>query len=165
MLYLQLENGEPKNKDSDKTQDASVIHENDPEPSTGSDKYPAPSTPQLEQGGRFSADGDCQDHANCSIEKESSEQDGESKSVETTTDNTIAEVTVPVGQPHGPRETMVTEEADLVDGTKGESTMYSQTENGVSSKNSHAVAENPSTVSGIHSSCLNKANRKKSKVI
>ncbi|KAL1069051.1 hypothetical protein V6Z11_D12G239800 [Gossypium hirsutum] len=165
MLYLQLENGEPKDKDLDKTQDASVIHENDPEPSTGSDKYPAPSTPQIEQGGRLSANGDCQDHANCSIEKESSEQDGESKSVETTSDNTIAEVTIPVGQPQGPRDTMVTEEADLVDGTKGKSTTYSQTENGVNSKNSQAVAEKPSTVSGIHSSCLNKANRKKSKVI
>ncbi|MBA0861775.1 hypothetical protein Goshw_000671 [Gossypium schwendimanii] len=164
MLYLQLENGEPKNKDLDKNQDASVIHENDSEPSTGSDKYPAPSTPQLEQGGRLSANGDCQDHANCSIEKESSEQDGESKSVETTSDNTIAEVTIPVGQPQGPRDTMVTEEADLVDGTKGKSTTYSQTENGVNSKNSQAVAEKPSTVSGIHSSCLNKANRKKSKV-
>ncbi|KAG4117189.1 hypothetical protein ERO13_D12G213200v2 [Gossypium hirsutum] len=164
MLYLQLENGEPKDKDLDKTQDASVIHENDPEPSTGSDKYPAPSTPQIEQGGRLSANGDCQDHANCSIEKESSEQDGESKSVETTSDNTIAEVTIPVGQPQGPRDTMVTEEADLVDGTKGKSTTYSQTENGVNSKNSQAVAEKPSTVSGIHSSCLNKANRKKSKV-
>ncbi|GMJ00269.1 PSEUDO-RESPONSE REGULATOR 2 [Hibiscus trionum] len=155
MLHLQLENGEPKNEHSDKSEDASVIHENDPEPSAASDMYSAPSTPQLEQGGRLLADGDCQDHANCSPENESCEQDGESKSVETTSDNTIAEVTAPVGQPQGPKETRVKEEADLVDGTRGESKMCSQTQ---------AVAENPNTVSGIHSSYPNKANRKKLKV-
>ncbi|KAK8520762.1 hypothetical protein V6N13_076898 [Hibiscus sabdariffa] len=164
MLHLQLESGEPKNEGLDKTEDASVIHEIDPEPSTASDKYSAPSTPQLEQGGRFLADGDCQDLTNCSTEKESCEQDGESKSVETTSDNTIAEVTAPVGQPLGPREATVKEEADLVDGTKGESTMYSQTQNGVNNKDSDAVAANPDIVSGIHSSCPNKANRKKMKV-
>ena len=99
MLHLQLENGKPKNEDSDKTEDASMIHENDRLPSAGSDKYPAPSTPQLEQGGRLLDDGDCQDHTNCSTEKESGEQDGESKSVETTSENAIPEVTAPVGQP------------------------------------------------------------------
>ncbi|KAE8671716.1 Two-component response regulator-like APRR2 [Hibiscus syriacus] len=150
MLHLRLESGEPMNEDSDKTEYASVIHENDPEPSTASDKYSDPSKPQLEMGGRLLADGDCQDHTNCSTEKESNEQDGESKSIETTSDNTIAEVTVPVGQPQGPRETKVREEADLVDGTKGGSTMYSQTQNGVNNKDSYSVAENPNTVSGIH---------------
>ncbi|XWS49210.1 hypothetical protein CRYUN_Cryun13aG0144300 [Craigia yunnanensis] len=164
MLQLQLENGKPKNEDSDKTEDASVIHENDRERPPGSDKYPAPSTPQLEQGGRMLGDGDCQDHTNCSTEKESGEQDGESKSVETTSDNAIAEVTASVGRPQGPRETMIKEEADLVDGTKGESTMYSHPQNSVNSKDSHAGAQKPSTVYGLHSSYLNKANRKKLKV-
>ncbi|XWS62098.1 hypothetical protein CRYUN_Cryun07bG0181800 [Craigia yunnanensis] len=164
MLHLQLENGKPKNEDSDKTEDASVIHENDLEPSAGSDKYPAPSTPQLEQGGRLLDDGDCQDHTNCSTERESGELDGESKSVETTSGNAIAEVTAPLVRPQGPRETMVKEEADLVDGTKGESTMYSHPKNRASSKDSHAGAEKPSTVSSLHTSCLNKANRKKLKV-
>ncbi|XP_039046719.1 two-component response regulator-like APRR2 isoform X1 [Hibiscus syriacus] len=164
MLHLQLESGEPKNEDFEKTEYASVAHENDPEPSTESDKYSDPSKPQLELGGSFLADGDCQDHTNCSSEKESYEQDGESNSVETTSDNTIAEVTAPVGQPQGPRETTVREEGNLVDGTKGESTMYSETHNGVNNKDSDAVAENPNTVSGIHSSCPNKANRKKMKV-
>ncbi|KAE8718614.1 Detected protein of confused Function [Hibiscus syriacus] len=165
MLHLQLERGEAKNEDSDKTEYASAIHENDPEPSTASDKYSAPSKPQLEQGGCLLADGDCQDHTNCSTGKDSFEQDGESKSVETTSDNTIAEVTAPAGQPQGPRETTVREEADLVDGTKGESTIYSQTQNGVNNKDSDAVAEIPNIVSGIHSSCPNKANRKKMMVI
>ncbi|KAL4385244.1 hypothetical protein GQ457_15G008640 [Hibiscus cannabinus] len=157
MLHLQLENGEPKNEHSDKSEDASLIHENDPEPSTAIDMYSAPSTPQLEQGGRLLAEGDCQDHSNC-------EQDRESKSVETTSDNTIAEVTAPVGQPQGPRETRVKKEADLVDGTRDENTMCSQTQNGENNKDSHAVDENPNSVSGIHSSFPSKANRKKFKV-
>ncbi|XWS38710.1 hypothetical protein CRYUN_Cryun19dG0154400 [Craigia yunnanensis] len=164
MLHLQLENEKPKNEDSDKTEDASMIHENDRLPSAGSDKYPAPSTPQLEQGGRLLDDGDCQDHTNCSTEKESGEQNGEPKSVETTSENAVAEVTAPVGQPWGPRETMVKEEADLVDGTKGETTTFSHPQDRVNSKDSHAGAEKPSTVSGLHSSCPNKANRKKLKV-
>ncbi|XVF51911.1 hypothetical protein PTKIN_Ptkin04bG0222700 [Pterospermum kingtungense] len=154
MLHLQSESGKSKNKDSDK-KDASVIHENDREPSAGSDKYPAPSTPQLEQGGRLLDDGDCQDHTNCSTEKESGEQDGESKSVETTSGHANAEVTAPVG-----RENMVREETDLVDGTKGESAV----EDTVNSKDSHAGAKKPSTVPGLQSSRLNKASRKKLKV-
>ncbi|XVE65239.1 hypothetical protein DITRI_Ditri07aG0165000 [Diplodiscus trichospermus] len=164
MLHLQLENGKPKNEDLDKIEDASMIHENDCEPSPGSDKYPAPSTPQLEQGARLLDDGDCQDHTNCSTEKESGEQDGESKSVETTSGNAIAEVNAPVGQQQGPRETEVKKEDDLVDGTKGESTMYPHPDNGVNSKYCHADAEKPSKASGLRSSCLHKANRKKLKV-
>ncbi|XP_022738486.1 two-component response regulator-like APRR2 isoform X2 [Durio zibethinus] len=164
MLHLQLENGKSKNEDSDKTEDVPVIHGNDREPSPGSDKYPAPSTPQLEQGARLLDDVDCQDHTNCSTEKESGEHDGESKSVETTSGNTIAEVTAPVGQSHGPTETMVKEEADLFDGIKGESTMYSHPQNRENSEGSHTGAEKPSTVSGLHSSYLNKVNRKRLKV-
>ncbi|XVF52408.1 hypothetical protein PTKIN_Ptkin05aG0016000 [Pterospermum kingtungense] len=162
MLHLQLENGKP-NEDLDKTDDASMNDENDSKQSPGSDKYPAPSTPQLEQGGRLLADGDCQDHTNCSTEKESGEQDGESKSVETTCENVgaevMAEVTAPVGQPQVPRETVVKEEADLVDGTKEESTTDSHSQNRANSQDSHAAAEKPITVSGP-----NKANRKKLKV-
>ncbi|KAK8497344.1 hypothetical protein V6N12_064033 [Hibiscus sabdariffa] len=116
MLHLQSEEGEPKHEHSDKIEDASVIHENDCEPSAVNNKYPAPSTPQLEQGGRLLVNGDGQEHTNCSTEKESGDPDGESKSVETTSGNTVAEVTAPVDQPQGPRETMVKEEDDLVDG-------------------------------------------------
>ncbi|EOY24079.1 hypothetical protein QUC31_008580 [Theobroma cacao] len=164
MLHLQMENGIPMNEDSDKTEDASLVYEIDRQPSPGSDKYPAPSTPQLKQGERLLDDGDCPEHTNCSTEKESGEQDGESKSVETTSGNAIAEVTAPVGQPQGSRETEVKEVADLVDGNKGESTVHSHPKNRVNRKDSQAGAEKPSTVSGLHSSCLNKANRKKLKV-
>ncbi|OMO77186.1 hypothetical protein CCACVL1_15170 [Corchorus capsularis] len=160
MLHLELENGKLEDKDSEKTEDASMAHEDDHEPSPRSDKYPAPSTPQIKQGGRLLDDGDCQDNTNCSTEKESMEQDGESKSVETTSGNAIAEVTASDGQPQGPRETetVVKEEADLVDGTK-ESTKYSHSQNRSHSKDSHAGAEKPNTVSS-----LSKVNRKKLKV-
>ncbi|XP_022732092.1 two-component response regulator-like APRR2 [Durio zibethinus] len=164
ILHLQLENGKPMNEDSDKAEDASVVYENDCKPPPGSDKYRAPSTPQLEQGGRLLDNGDCRDHTNCLTERESGEQDGESQSVETTSGNALTEVTAPVGRPQGPRETMVKEDAALVDGTKGESTMSSHPQNRANSKDSHADAEKPNSVSGLNSSCLNKANRKKLKV-
>ncbi|KAH1106520.1 hypothetical protein J1N35_010288 [Gossypium stocksii] len=164
MLHQQLENGECKHEDLDKTEDASMIHENDHERSAVNNKYPAPSTPQLQQGGRLIVNGDCQEHTNCSMEKESGEPDGESKSVETTSGHTIAEVIAPVGQHQKLRETMVKEEADSVDGAKGERTVDSHPQDRVNSKDSHAGAEKPNTVSGLHSSRPNKANRKKLKV-
>ncbi|MBA0576351.1 hypothetical protein Golob_024800 [Gossypium lobatum] len=164
MLHQQLENGECKHEDLDKIEDASMIHENDHEPSGVNNKYPAPSTPQLQQGGRLTVNGDCQEHTNCSMEKESGEPDGESKSVETTSGHTIAEVIAPVGQHQKPRETMVKEEADSVDGAKGERTVDSHPQDRVNSEDSRAGAEKPNTVSGLHSSRPNKANRKKLKV-
>ncbi|MBA0763736.1 hypothetical protein Gotri_013157 [Gossypium trilobum] len=164
MLHQQLENGECKHEDLDKIEDASMIHENDLEPLAVNNKYPAPSTPQLQQGGRLIVNGDCQEHTNCSMEKESGEPDGESKSVETTSGHTIAEVIAPIGQHQKPRETMVKEEADSVDGAKGERTLDSHPQDRVNSEDSRAGAEKPNTVSGLHSSRPNKANRKKLKV-
>ncbi|MBA0737141.1 hypothetical protein Gogos_010617 [Gossypium gossypioides] len=165
MLHQQLENGECKHEDLDKIEDASMIHENDHEPSAVNNKYPAPSTPQLQQGGRLIVNGDCQEHTNCSMEKESGEPDGESKSVETTSGHTIAEVIAPVGQHQKPRETMVKEEADSVDGAKGERTVDFHPQDRVNSEDSRAGAEKPNTVSSLHSSRPNKANRKKLKVM
>ncbi|KAE8677417.1 tobamovirus multiplication protein 2A-like isoform X1 [Hibiscus syriacus] len=161
MLHLQSE-GEPKHEHSDKIENASAIHENDCELSAVNNKYPAPPTPQLEQGGRLLVNEDGQEHTNGSTEKESGEPDGESKSVETTSGNTVAEVNAPTEQPEGPSETMVKEEADLVDGTKGEGTVDSHPQDRVNSKDSHAGAKRPDT--GLHSSCPNKANKKKLKV-
>lgn len=56
------------------------------EVSTESDKYPAPSTPQLEQGMRLV---DNEDQTNLSTEKECVDHDGESKFVETTRDDQL----------------------------------------------------------------------------
>ncbi|XP_039015164.1 two-component response regulator-like APRR2 isoform X2 [Hibiscus syriacus] len=138
ILQPQLENGKPRKGDSKKTEGALVVHQNDHEPLARNDKYPAPSTPQLEQGGRLLDDRDCHDHTNYSEEKENGEQDGKAKSVETTSGNRTNEVNATVGQPQEQRE------------TKRDRPL-----NGVDPEDSRAVAEKPSP---------NKANRKKSKV-
>nr|XP_043609501.1 two-component response regulator-like APRR2 [Erigeron canadensis]XP_043609509.1 two-component response regulator-like APRR2 [Erigeron canadensis]XP_043609516.1 two-component response regulator-like APRR2 [Erigeron canadensis] len=65
------------------------------EVSVESDKYPAPSTPQLKQGMRLVDNGDChdQDQTHVSNEKESVDHDGESKFVETTCDDLVGDTT------------------------------------------------------------------------
>ncbi|KVH89735.1 Homeodomain-like protein [Cynara cardunculus var. scolymus] len=72
--------------------------EHNEEVSVESDKYPAPSTPQLKQGIRLVDNGDCQDQdqdqTNRSPEKECVDHDGESKFVETTCDNLVVETTI-----------------------------------------------------------------------
>ncbi|KAI3664241.1 hypothetical protein L6452_25938 [Arctium lappa] len=71
--------------------------EHNEEVSVESDKYPAPSTPQLKQGMRLVDNGDCQDQdqdqTNRSTEKECMDHDGESKFVETTCDDLVVETT------------------------------------------------------------------------
>jgi len=63
------------------------------------DKFPAPSTPQLKQGGRFMDDGDYQDQTSGSPLKESGEVDGETKSVDTTNGNSATQMEVDPPQP------------------------------------------------------------------
>ncbi|GLT91184.1 hypothetical protein SLE2022_090840 [Rubroshorea leprosula] len=164
ILQLELENGKHNDENLAKTDDASSGHGNDSEQSPRSDKYPAPSTPQLKQGGRLLDDGDCQDHTHCSIEKEGVELDGESKSVETTSGNSGVEVTVPVGQIQTVQKNVVKEEADLADGSKSDSSIHSNSKNKINHKDSHVVAEKPNTDSSLQNSCANKANRRKLKV-
>lgn len=70
---------------------------NNGEVSVETDKYPAPSTPQLKQGMRLVDNGDCQEHdqdqdqTNLPIEKD---HDGESKFVETTCDDLVGDITL-----------------------------------------------------------------------
>ncbi|KAF8412519.1 hypothetical protein HHK36_000487 [Tetracentron sinense] len=118
MLQLQLETGESENSRLVETENVDRAHEPDHEQSVVSDKFSAPSTPQLKQGGRLLDDGDCQDQPNCSIEKESGEQEEESKSVETTCNNSHLEVTVKVDLSKRPEEAVIKEEDDLTNGSK-----------------------------------------------
>ncbi|KAK4789262.1 hypothetical protein SAY86_020581 [Trapa natans] len=77
ILQLKLENGEVNEASSAETENVSAVHQ--------------PSTPQLTQGAHFRDDGDCfQEQTNRSTEKDNCEQDGESKSVETTCNNSTA---------------------------------------------------------------------------
>lgn len=165
MLHVDVENGEPKKKISIERENTSEIHENDHEQSIGSDKYPAPSTPQLKQGARLLDDGDCQDQTNCSHEKESGEQDGESKSVETTLGDSVAEATLLADQPEMPSTTMLKEEEESVDGSKNESNPTSQLGNGDGQNKVNGGAENPTKPSGLNNSGLSKSYRRKMKVI
>ncbi|KAL2322931.1 hypothetical protein Fmac_027310 [Flemingia macrophylla] len=87
MLQLQTGNKQHESRVSIDIEKVSRFTDNDHEQSPGSDKYPAPSTPQLRQGIRLLNDGDCQEQTNSSTEKESGEHEGESKSVETTCGN------------------------------------------------------------------------------
>lgn len=86
LLQLPVENGEEE-KNLKKLE-----QENNQDQLSGSDKYPAPSTPQLKQGERSLDNRDCHDQTNFSAEPaESGEQDGECKSVNTTAGNSVSE--------------------------------------------------------------------------
>ncbi|KAL8216397.1 hypothetical protein R6Q57_023234 [Mikania cordata] len=62
------------------------------------DKYPAPSTPQLKQGMRLVDNGDChdQDQTNVLNEKECVDHDGDSKFVENTCDDLVVDTTTTI---------------------------------------------------------------------
>ncbi|KAJ9135080.1 hypothetical protein P3X46_032299 [Hevea brasiliensis] len=159
MLQLKGETEVPKNETLERKKNTSPAHENDHEQSSGSDKYPAPSTPQLKQGARLLDDVDCQDHTNCSTEKESEE---ESKSVETTC--AMTEVTLQVGHPQSLSETVIKEEDDSADGIKGENNVSSHPQNKDDLKDPDGNAENPDKASGLHNSYGTRVIRKKMKV-
>ncbi|KAF3449486.1 hypothetical protein FNV43_RR10214 [Rhamnella rubrinervis] len=163
MHDLKPENEESDDKISMEKETLYEVQENDAEQSPRSDKYPAPSTPQLKQGTRLLDDGDCQDQTNCSTEKENGEQDGESKSVETTCCNTMVEGAL-TSQPEIPAKTMVKEEEDSAEGSKSESDMFSLQHNEGGFNNISSGAENPSKVSGFNNSYRPKSSRKKMKV-
>lgn len=166
ILQLQLVKQEPKKELTVETARDTLVQET-VELSAGSDKYPAPSTPQIKQGVRLLDDGDCQDQANFLTEKESSEQDSESKSVETTCDILVAETAVETGQPQRlEEETVVKQEDESAGGV-------SKSENKVSSHPSSnkgcstdfvGDSKNPNKASGPTNSRGTKANRRKVKV-
>ncbi|CAN0842819.1 Two-component response regulator-like APRR2 [Linum grandiflorum] len=131
------------------TEEAENVVSPDGEESPASDKYPAPSTPQLKQGSRLLDDGDCQDHTNCSTE-----QEGESKSVETTFAITETSVLVDTETLTGGK---VKEEDDLSTGAK--------TENLKSPcpQDSHDKPDSSNQDGSKSSSGVTKASRKKMK--
>ncbi|KAJ7944635.1 Two-component response regulator-like APRR2 [Quillaja saponaria] len=162
MLQLQMESTGHESKISIDIENVSRASENDNEQSGGSDKYPAPSTPQLKQGARTPDGGDCQDHTNCSAEKESGEHDGESKSVETV--NSIAVGTLSASRPEKLGKALIKEEEDFPDGSKTESTISTNPHNGDVPGNINVSTESPSKASVLGDSCGVQANRKKMKV-
>ncbi|KAJ7952644.1 Two-component response regulator-like APRR2 [Quillaja saponaria] len=164
MLQLQMETAGHGSQISIDLEIVSRVSENNNEQSRGSDKYPAPSTPQLKQGTRLVDDGDCQDQTNCSAEKESGDQDGESKSVETTCGNSIVVSTHSASRPEELGKTLIKEEEVFADGSKSESMISTHPHNGKVTRNIDVCTESPSKASVLGDSFRVKANRKKMKV-
>ncbi|BAU00369.1 Two-component response regulator-like APRR2 Pseudo-response regulator 2 TOC2 protein [Vigna angularis] len=161
---LQFQTGNEQDKTHKRTmsidlENVSRFGDNDNEQSV-CDKYPAPSTPQLKHGTRLLDDGDCHEQTNFSTEKESGEHDGECKSVETSCENLNAESTP---QPTEPEETLIKEEEDFANGSKGERavSLNLQNEKFLSNADGHT---SPKKMGVFNDSCEIKANRKKMKV-
>ncbi|XP_050231116.1 two-component response regulator-like APRR2 isoform X2 [Mercurialis annua] len=161
MVKLKVETEIPKNENSERIYNVSLADEIDYEQSPHSDKYPAPLTPQLKQGARLLDDGDCQEHTNFSTEKESGEQEGECKSVETTSATT--DVTFQVDHPQSLSETIIKEEDDSVDGVKSVDNISDHPQNKGSSIKLDGKAENANKASGLHNSFGTRGSRKKIK--
>lgn len=158
ILQLQSTNNEANTVNSDETEQSTSVQENNRDTLSVCDKYPAPSTPQLKQCVRSLDDGECQDQANLSMEQDSVEQDGESKSVETTYCNSVSE-TVPMINPPVLKQER---ETSPEQGRKNDNSSCSE------SKDAHVTVNSkcgdPKKPSGVNSSTGTKANKKKLKV-
>ncbi|XP_063944449.1 two-component response regulator-like APRR2 isoform X2 [Daucus carota subsp. sativus] len=162
-------NGESNHQLSIKTE-----YENqNQEQSAGSDKYPAPSTPQIKRGERLLDDGDCQDQANIIVDKDNMEPDGESKSVdntygdtvvETTFSNIVAESTVQVSPRQGSGDGDIRPEDQLADDSKDKSNDSSPCPDKGTTVNTSIEAKTNSKASRLRNVCGLKASRKKAKV-
>jgi len=118
---LQLQTGNEQDKTHKRTmsidlENVSRFGDDEKEQSV-CDKYSAPSTPQMKHVTRLLDDGDCHEQTNFSTEKESGEHDGECKLVEASCENLNAESSP---QPIEHQETLIKEEEDFANGSKGE---------------------------------------------
>lgn len=162
-------NGESNHQLSVKTE-----YENqNQELSAGSDKYPAPSTPQIKRGERLLDDGDCQDQTNIIADKDSMELDVESKSVEntfvdtvaeTTFGNIVAESTAQASPPQGSGNGDVRPEDQLANGSKDKSNESSLHSDKGTPMSTSIDAKTNSKASRLRNICGFKASRKKAKV-
>ncbi|XAR54846.1 hypothetical protein NMG60_11030156 [Bertholletia excelsa] len=147
MLNLQLENGERKSKNCPSVDiEHKTTLEDDQEKSGGSDKYPAPLTPQLSQGVRLADDGD-------------------SKSVDITHGDDVAaespDLACPAQITMGP---FVQEEDVSSFACKSQGNMSSSPQNEDGLNDSGGDAGNSTKIPRLQSSRGIKANKKKMKV-
>ncbi|XP_059275747.1 two-component response regulator-like APRR2 isoform X1 [Lycium ferocissimum] len=165
MLQLQLTKGEADDKNTNGTEPVTAVAESNTEQSSGCDKYPAPSTPQLKQGVRSVDDGDCQDHTVFSTDQDSGEHDGDTKSVETTYNYSLTENTVQTSPPRQHGEIIPKEEEN---GSSPHQNMETDLATSLQSDdcpdNSICHIAEPSKASGPHCSSGTKTNKKKMKV-
>ncbi|XXG43730.1 hypothetical protein AAC387_Pa01g3704 [Persea americana] len=180
MLQLQSETAEVKNENPSDTENSAHADGHDTEQPLASDKYPAPSTPQIERGRSLDVE-DCQDKTSCAVKKESDEHDreptelqkvscSESKSVENTCINSVSAVAVKADSLSSPGVPLLEEEVDSADGSKTsecnaskESIISSHSHNGDNLESS-AGDGNQKKASAHPNSCAAKTNKKKTKV-
>lgn len=166
---LCLGNGESNHQLSVKTEYESPSQEL----SAGSDKYPAPSTPQIKRGERLLDDGDCQDQAYILADKDSVEPDVESKSVENTFGDTVTETTlgniidesaVQASPPQESGDGDIRPEDQLTNDCKDKSNESSLCSDKGTPTNTSIDAKTNSKASRLRNICGFKASRKKAKV-
>lgn len=164
MLHLSLDSNEENKESSRDVENGSLAPKVENEHSEGSDKYPAPPTPQLMQGSRLMDDADCHDNTNCSMEKEGVEQDEESKFVETTCDNSVvAEVIKQENNTQMTEDILTTEEHDSSDGSKSEGDKCDHPNDKETPEDSKVVNDKKTSASSLRKT--NKNSKKKMKVV
>ena len=151
-MHLELENKENENQVPHELEISSGDNVDDHELlilPEGSDKYPAPSTPQQKHGMRLV------DQMNCLLEKECGEQDGEeSKSVETT-------CTAQVENSQLSDKEVIKEEENSTDGCGAASNVDHELHD---RDNISSSEKNKSKACGLGNPCRTKVSGKKLKV-
>ncbi|XP_010269953.1 PREDICTED: two-component response regulator-like APRR2 isoform X2 [Nelumbo nucifera] len=163
MIQLQLETTKVEQKNILEAENEIQVHKKGHEQSVATDRFPAPSTPQLKQGERLLDDGECHDQSNFLLEKEIEDQ-GDPKFVETTCNNTVVEITVKAEPSPRCEEGGIMEEDDSTDGSKTGNRISSPPQDKGSAEDSRIDAGNSKKASLIPNSCRTNINKKKMKV-
>ncbi|XP_043716765.1 two-component response regulator-like APRR2 isoform X2 [Telopea speciosissima] len=159
-LQLQVETMNPQSENILEMESEPQDYKHNHEHSAASDRFPAPSTPQLKQGGRLLDDGDCQDQPNSAMEKESGDQEAESKSVDITYSNPAEETTIKVDLAPGTKGAGIKEEDDSHDGSKTGTNISSQQND----KDRVADSGVEEKTSNLPSFCGTRVNKRKIKI-
>ncbi|KAL9249681.1 Two-component response regulator-like APRR2-like protein [Drosera capensis] len=171
VLHLQQKPEQNENLVSDEQGNwakAVNVHQGDEQESGNSDKFPAPSTPQVNQRERPLDNGDDQDQTNSSADKGSGGSggnDGESKFVDTTSTSSVTEVQADQSQRSVDSvEPVIKEENKSMDCTEDMTFTASCSPNKKSTDNHHADYRDFNKESGAYTPCGGKPHRKKVKV-
>ncbi|KAM3308611.1 two-component response regulator-like APRR2 [Capsicum chacoense] len=164
MLELQPVKREADSENSNEAEPLTSVLENQKESPPCCDKYPAPSTPQHKQGVRSVDDGDFQDHTILSNEQDSEVHEGDTKSVETTCCDSVAETSILADSARRLEVAITKEERDsAADQNMEDPIATCSRSNDYPADGSTRSAES-NKASGLHSSSGTKANKKKMKV-
>ncbi|XP_074317811.1 two-component response regulator-like APRR2 isoform X2 [Silene latifolia] len=158
VLKLQQFSNSTQDEVSNDPNNDTEMEENDCDQSAFTDKFPAPSTPQIKQGGRSLDDGDYNDQTNCSPVKESGDVDPETKFVDTTCcDNSFVSMEVDPPQ-------LAIKEEDPGDGSKGSDDSSPKPNDNGDDTTLRDFIDNLNKETSSQKSSRPKSNRKKVKV-